>query len=91
MARAQFPNQGQIRCFWTDNGTEFTGVAVQNLLREYGIEHKLTEPDISAHNGVIERFNRTLEVKTKSLLAESGFPLTFWGLAVGAAEYIYNR
>ncbi len=91
MARAQFPGQGQIKTLCTDNGTEFTSEAVKKLLREYGVDHKLSEPDISAHNGVIERFNRTLEVKTRSILAESGFPSTFWGLAVGAAEYLYNR
>ncbi len=91
MARAQFPGQGQIRNLCTDNEIEFTSDALKKLLREYGIEHRLSEPDISAHNGVIERFNRTIEVKTKFLLAESGFPPAFWGLAVGVAEYIYNR
>ncbi len=91
MAKAQYPGQGQLKWFCTDNGTEFTSEAVKRLLREYGVEHRLSEPDISAHNGVIERFNRTLEVKTRSLLAESGFPSTFWGLAAGVAEYLYNR
>ncbi len=77
MTRAQFPNHGQVWLFTTDNGTEFVNAAVQKLLREYGIEHRVTELDVSAHNGVVERFKQTIEVKTKSLLAESGFSLNF--------------
>ncbi len=85
------PPKAKLKNFCTDNGTEFTSEAVKRLLRDYGVEHQLSEPDISAHNGVIERFNRTLEVKTRSLLAESGFPSTFWGLVAGVVEYLYNR
>ncbi len=89
--RAQHPTNGQIKIFRTDNGTEFLNKGVQKLIMKYGAEHQSSEPYTSQHNAVIERFNRTIEQKTRSLLSDSGFPTSFWGLAIGAAEYIYNR
>ncbi len=89
--RAQHPIQGQLKIFRSDNGREFVNRGVQDLLMEYGMEHQVTEPYTSPHNVTAERFNRTIEQKTRSLLSDSGFPTTFWGLAIGAAECIYNR
>ncbi len=91
MARAQHPNPGQMKYFRSDNGTEFTNTKVQNLLRQFGIEHQCSAPGLSSHNATIERFNRTIEEKTRVLMLESGFPSTLWGLAIGTAEYLYNR
>ncbi len=91
MARAQHPTPGQFKFFRSDGGTEFTCTKVQTLLRKFGIEHQCSAPGLSSHNGSIERFNRTIQEKGRALLLQSGFPTTMWGLAVGAAEYIYNR
>ncbi len=60
------------------------------ILLEYDIEHQVPEPNTSPHNAYIKRFNRTLEEKTRALLSESGFPTIYWGLAIAAAEYLYN-
>ncbi len=67
MAKAQHPNQGQMKYFRSDNGTEFTNRRVQELLCEFGIEHKCSAPGVSCHNATIERFNRTIEEKTRAL------------------------
>ncbi len=91
MARAQHPNPGQMRYFRSDNGTEFTNRKVQELLGHFGMEHQCSEPGVSPHNATVERFNRTLEEKTRVLMLESGIPAAHWGLAVGTAEYVYNR
>ncbi len=91
MAQAQFPIPGQFKSFQSDGGTEFTCSRVQNLLREFGMEHQCSAPGLSSHNGTVERLNRTIQEKTRTLLLQSGFPTSMWGLAVGAAEYIYNR
>ncbi len=47
------------------------------------MEHQCSEPDVSAHNGEIEQFNRTIEEKARAVLLESGFPSNFCGLALG--------
>ncbi len=89
--RAQHMTKAHFKTFRSDNGKEFVNKGVQALLLEYGMEHQITEPYTSPHNTSVERLNRTIEQKTRSLLADSGFPTSFWGLAIGAAEYIYNR
>lgn len=40
------------------------------------------------HNGVAERFNRTIAEKMRAMLAESGAPKTMWGEAVLNAVYV---
>ncbi len=91
MVRAQHPNPGQMKYFRSDNGTEFTNRKVQELLRQFGMEHQCSAPGVSPHNATIERFNRTIEEKTRALMLESGIPAVYWGLAIGTAEYLYNR
>ncbi len=91
MVVSQYPTPGQMKFFRSDNGTEFVNKKVRDILLHFGLQHLTSEPSISAHNAVVERFNRTIEEKTRALLVDSGFPTSFWGLALGAAEYIYNR
>ncbi len=91
MARAQHPLPGQMKYFRSDNGTEFTNRKVQDLITQFGMEHQCSAPGVSSHNATIERFNRTIEEKTRALMLESGVPQGYWGLAIGTAEYVYNR
>ncbi len=91
MARAQHPTPGQMKYFRSDNGTELTNRKVQALLRQFGMEHQCSTPGVSPHNATTERFNRTIEEKTRALMLESGVPAGYWGLAIGTAEYVYNR
>lgn len=78
-----------LRC---DNGTEFVGAATRKVLDKYDyIQVQVSEPFAHEHNGLIERFNRTIEEKIRSLLVMSGLPTTFWGILAQTAAYIYNR
>lgn len=43
------------------------------------------------HNGVVERFNRTLLLKIRALLLDSGFPVQYWDIVLRAAIFVYNR
>ncbi len=90
-AQVHLQERGHFKIFRSDNGKEFVNTGVQNLLMQYGIQHQVSEPYTSQHNASAERFNRTIEQKTRSLLSDSGFPTAFWGLAISAAEFIYNR
>lgn len=56
--RKQYPHQ--IRVIQTDNGSEFLAVFHQ-YLEEEGIKHEFIYPNCPRINGVVERFNRTVQ------------------------------
>src|SRR6185312_8031625 len=75
----------------SDNGTEFTNNKFKRLLINSGIIHQLSPAYTHEPNGFIERINRTILNKARSLLFNSNTPLYLWGEAVLAATYLYNR
>jgi hypothetical protein len=81
----------KIRVYATDNGREFINKRFKDLITTSGIRHQLSPPYTHEPNGFIERINRTIINKTRSLLYNSNLPLYMWGEAVLAATYLYNR
>lgn len=57
----RFP--GTIRKVRTDQGTEFSALAVRNFLKTHRIKHRLNTPYCPEENGKIERFHGTLNRK----------------------------
>ena len=55
------------------------------------MEGEFTPPYTPELNGISERFNQTIQWKTRALMLESGLPKSMWTLAVGVAVHIYNR
>jgi hypothetical protein len=50
-----------------------------------------TTPYTPQHNGVVERMNRTLMEKARSMLSGVGLGHEFWVEAVDIACYLVNR
>ncbi|GKF02010.1 putative ribonuclease H-like domain-containing protein [Tanacetum coccineum] len=57
----------------------------KDIRREYGVARTPQQ------NGVAERRNMTLIEATRTMLADSKLPTTFWAEAVSIACYVHNR
>ena len=62
-----------------------------NLLGREGIHEHKTTHDTPAHNGVVERRNRSLLELCRAMLHDSGLPQFLWAEAVRHATWILNR
>jgi Pol polyprotein, beta-barrel domain/Integrase core domain/GAG-pre-integrase domain len=56
----------------TDNGREYAGHEFQHLCSELGIAHETTSLYTPEHNGIAERYNRTLQEGALTLIHDSG-------------------
>nr|GEV75784.1 hypothetical protein [Tanacetum cinerariifolium] len=77
-----------IRC---DNGNEFKNKEMNQLYEKEGIKREFSFARTSQQNGVAKRKNRTLIETTRTMLADSKLPTTFWAEAVNNACYVQNR
>ena len=75
----------------TDNAKEFTGGEFTEIMEKeqiYGDYAPSYTPEL---NGTAERFNKTMQQKTRALLIDSGIPDSMWALAAETAVNVYNR
>ena len=80
-----------VKCVRSDNGTEFKNSTLIDFYTSKGIKRQYSVPRTPEQNGVVERKNRTLIEAARSMIADSGLPLTFWAEAVNTACYVQNR
>lgn len=80
----------KVKAFHSDNGKEFCNSVMDHILKDSGIQRRLTIPRTPEQNGVAERKNRTLIETARCLLAQSGLPTQFWAEAINTANYIRN-
>ncbi|GJS62298.1 putative ribonuclease H-like domain-containing protein [Tanacetum coccineum] len=65
---------------------------IENLVdKKKGIKRKFSAARTPQQNGVTERRNRTLIEDTRTMLADSKLPTTFWAEAANTACYVQNR
>jgi transposase InsO family protein len=75
----------------TDNGGEFCGNEFKEFYKKCGIARQKTTTYTPQHNGAVERMNRTLMEKARSMLSGVRLGQKFWAEAVGTACYLVNR
>jgi hypothetical protein len=81
----------KLKALHSDCGGEYMAKAVQDTLKQRGIEHHLTRPGSPQSNGKAEWFNRTITDKAMAMLHTAGLSFGFWEYAMNAAVHIYNR
>ncbi|GJT48155.1 putative ribonuclease H-like domain-containing protein [Tanacetum coccineum] len=77
-----------VRC---DNGTEFMNKVMNQFCKMKGIKKEFSIDRTPQQNGVAERKNKTLIEATRTMLADSKLPTTFWDETVNTACYVQNR
>lgn len=88
LALAERQSGSQLKIIKTDNGGEFVSRDFNQFCVQKGIKHELTAPYSPQQNGVVERKNRTLVEKARSMLSDSALPNTFWAEAIATAVYL---
>ncbi|GJR72336.1 putative ribonuclease H-like domain-containing protein [Tanacetum coccineum] len=81
----------KVKIIRSDNGTEFKNKVMDDFCREKGIKREYSVARTPQQNGVAERRNRTLIEATRTMLADSKLPTTFWAEAVSTTCYVQNR
>lgn len=66
----------------TDNGTEYTSTAFQQLLVDSGIYHELTQYYTPQSNGIAERKNRSIVEMARCLCFQNDIPAHLWSEAI---------
>ena len=77
LAYAENQSEKKLKAMRSDHGTEFTSHAFKHFLRERGIDHDFSIAFHPPQNGVAERFNRTLEEKTRIMLITAQLPVSY--------------
>ena len=80
-----------VKRFHADNAREFIAGTLKDYYVQKGINSTYSAPYTPQQNGAAERINRTLINKVRAMLTQSKLPRKYWGEAVLAAGYLYNR
>ncbi|GKD93450.1 putative ribonuclease H-like domain-containing protein, partial [Tanacetum coccineum] len=81
----------RVKIIRSDNGTEFKNRDMLEFCGNKGIKQEYSNAKTPQQNGVVERMNKTLIEATRTMLADSLLPTTFWAETVSTACYIFNR
>jgi hypothetical protein len=79
----------RLKILTTDNG-ELLSNQVAEWCAQAGIEHQLTAPYTSAHNGRAERLHRTLLDKARTMRSACNAPASMWDEFCAIAAYLTN-
>ena len=79
------------KIFRSDLGTEFDNSKTRQLLEQMGIKLQFSCADEHYQNGLAECSIRILQNMSRTLLADSKLPMTFWGEAMICSTFLKNR
>lgn len=80
----------KLKTLRTDRGGEFMSNEFMAYCESQGIRRQYTAPHSPQQNGVVERRNRTLVERARSILKAKMLPNSFWAEAVATAAYLSN-
>jgi len=75
----------------TDDGKEYGGEEFDSWVAAKGIERQRSAPYMHQHNGVAERYNRTVQERMTALLTDAGLDFKYWAEAAITATVTDNR
>lgn len=80
----------KVQALRTEDGKEYTGGDFTAWRHGKGIQHQRSAPYTSQHNGMAERYNRTVQERTSALLCDVGLDPKYWAEAATAINTVAN-
>lgn len=80
----------RVKAFHSDNGGEYSNVAMTDYLKSRGIDHRLIAPHRHEMNGLAERMNRSIADAVRAMLQDAGLPNIYWAYAATYFVDIHN-
>jgi len=90
-ALVEAETDSQVKVYHTDNGGEFTSKHFEDYLHTAGVQHEVTAPYTSAHNGKVERNHCTILSHARAIMADCRFLPTLWGKCIQTAAYLKDH
>lgn len=63
----------------------------EEFFAKHGIDHEVTAPYTSQHNGITKRRNKTILDTERCMLKKNFFPKSLWGEVLPTVVYILNK
>jgi hypothetical protein len=82
--------KNKIKVLRIDNGGEFSENEFEEFCKKCGIARQKNTPYTPQQNGVVERMNKTLMKKARSMLSGAELGQEFWAEAMGTVCYLVN-
>ena len=89
-ARAERESSRKLKVVRTDNGGEYRG-QFEEYCKAQGIRIKYIVPKTPELNGLVERMNRTIMERVRSMLSHAKLSKSYWAEAMYTAVYLINR
>ena len=79
----------KLRVFKCDNGSEF--FRLKDFFQQEGIRFDTSTQYTPQRNGIVERWNRTLQERMTAMLMVSKLNIVFWPFAAKTYTYCHHR